>query len=504
MKLITLSDHPSEQEDKARQAREAQYQDACKTRDAAIAARAQRRQTSWRELRQAILALRPWAAILGLLAWATALMQAVPRLPTLSQPSAAEAIWASGKAGEVRVRERLSKLLGDEWVAMTGYLNRSGEIDLLLVGPTAVLGVEIKSLNGLVHCNGEQWVLDRFDRHGNLVERGVPIRDQKGRPPNQQIYMAADALQSFLASRGQQVPILRAVVLAHPASRVGHLVAPGVDFVGSIIDTTFDQGILSLLGQGAAKPALDVATLVALIQRDHDFHDRRRKAVGAVESMVPVPPVPQVSSSPPPSPLPGELCRELPRVVIAPSESAGDDGQGMPALMLRHSQSLQREVRALHASRGADRAGLDRVRRTVSGHLLSGARWTVLSAASGELGQGPEGALLERLIRECGESFDLGDRTLCAVVAPLAVRLRGMRHDGQGVCAGDASQFGLPSIVLANTIGAVKVCFGAPLYDTQTLLNTDASALRDRLLEIEAGTETEPPLLKQHWVCAEP
>ena len=48
--------------------------------------------------------------------------------------------------------------------------------------------------------------------------------------------------------------------------------------------------------------------------------------------------------------------------------------------------------------------------------------------------------LLERMIHECSEQFALEDRALCPVVVPLAVRLRGVRHAGQGVCVGDAGQ----------------------------------------------------------------
>jgi hypothetical protein len=425
-----------------------------------------------------------------------AMLQSVPRPPTLAPLSEAEAIWASGRAGELRVQERLSRLLGDEWVAVAGYLNRGGEIDLLLVGPTGVMGVEVKTINGVVHCNGQQWVRDRFDRYGNLVERGVPIRDRKGRAPNRQINEAADALQAFMASRGQEVKILRTVVLAHDASRVGTVIAPGVDFIGAINDAEFDSRLLALVGKGATSTGLtlNVDKLVTLVQRDHDFNARRREGRGATEVKDAAASVQQST----PQPL------ELPRVVVLPSHSADEDAQGMPALMQRHSIALRQDVRALHGSRGTDRAVLQRVRRAVSGHLMSGARWSVLSAAVGELGRGPEAQLLERMIQECGERFEFEDRTLCTVVAPVAVRLRGVRHAGQGVCSGDAGQFDLPSIKIAQAIDASKVRFGATLYDGQTLLGADPSVLRDRLLQIEAGDEQDQPTQKPHWVLAEP
>ena len=62
---------------------------------------------------------------------------------------------------------------------------------------------------------GDAWTRDRYDSHGNLMERKVPIRDKGGRGPSAQINESADRLQDFLSQRMGIERVYRAVVFAH-------------------------------------------------------------------------------------------------------------------------------------------------------------------------------------------------------------------------------------------------------------------------------------------------
>jgi hypothetical protein len=153
-------------------------------------------------------------------------------------------------------------------------------------------------------------------------------------------------------------------------------------------------------------------------------------------------------------------------------------------------------VKELHASRGSDRECDRRVRRTVSGYLQSGARWTVLSATGGGLEPGPERELLARVIAECRQVVELEDRTLHSIVVPMAVRLRSEVHASKCVSDGAPEMLSLPSALIPRAIGALKVAFGTRLYSGKDLLYADARNLRDLMLQVEAGVEHPETAIK--------
>jgi hypothetical protein len=79
-----------------------------------------------------------------------------------------EIVWASGNQGERRVSEFLSSQLSGDWVLISGYKNSKGEIDQILLGPRGIFAIEIKFLNGVIHCDGDLWQRDKYDKYGNL------------------------------------------------------------------------------------------------------------------------------------------------------------------------------------------------------------------------------------------------------------------------------------------------------------------------------------------------
>ncbi len=161
-------------------------------------------------------------------------------------------------------------MLGDDWVLMRGYCNRRGEIDHVLLGPPGLVAIESKHLNATVHCDGDSWRFEKFDRHGNLVAHGS-LSDRGGRSPSVQLNEPADLLEQFLGSRGNTVSILRVLLLTHPSSRRGRCRHPSVHVTTSA---------LALAGQLNDMPpvlgAAHRARIEELIARDHRYHESQR------------------------------------------------------------------------------------------------------------------------------------------------------------------------------------------------------------------------------------
>lgn len=494
MKIITLSDHSADQEKVERERREDIHREALAAWQAIVDSRARKLREHQEAIAAALREVQIRTAIANILQWISLFLASDPTQPTLAAPSDQEARWAGGQAGEQKVRACLGRLLGDEWVAIAGYFNRGGEMDLLVLGPWAVVAIEVKSLNGVVHCRRNQWTRDKFDRYGNLVERGLPVRDLKGRAPNQQINESANALESFLASRGHALKVRRAVVLAHDSSRLGDVSDPGVDFVGALRSNDFASRLGTLLVGGADHlgAGFDVDALVNLVQRDHAYHQRRKSARDEriPHGVVAERPV-QAEIS---------LANESSPPLVAPTRAA--ERHALSPFVLRQIQTLRRDVKELYASHGSDRECDRRVRQAVSGYLQSGARWTVLSATSGGLEPGPERDLLGSVIAECRQIVELEDRTLHAIVVPMAVRLRSEMHAGKGVSDVAREMLSLPSSVMARAIDALSVAFGTRLYAGKDLLYAEATNLRDLMLQIEAGTEHPEAGIKGAWVRA--
>jgi hypothetical protein len=163
-------------------------------------------------------------------------------------------------------------VLGDDWVLVRGYRNSGGEIDHLLLGPPGLMAIESKHLNATVHCNGDTWRFERFDRFGNLVAHGN-LGDRGGRSPSTQLNEPTDQLERFLRSRGSPVSILRAVLFTHPNARLGSIRHPTVHVATSALSLAAQLNEMPPLLRAAQR-----ARLEALIARDHHYHEARRPA----------------------------------------------------------------------------------------------------------------------------------------------------------------------------------------------------------------------------------
>jgi hypothetical protein len=192
------------------------------------------------------------------------------QLSAASRPTDDEEILKAGIAGEQRVARELGEQLNDDWTLVHGYRNGRGEIDHLLLGPSGLFAIEVKNNNATVSINADVWAADKFDRYGNHVEH-YPIEDRGGRSPSAQLNQPADALERFLGTRGQTLPIIRIVALAHARSRLG---AHKNLTVHVAVST---QEILRVVN--AQHDHLDArrrAAILSQIQHDHAFHETRR------------------------------------------------------------------------------------------------------------------------------------------------------------------------------------------------------------------------------------
>ena len=279
MRVVLLSDHPGDllkqarlRGDKQHQRAMAQYESALRRHKAEVrkveAARDQAR------------AARRWLAWLR---YVFAVRRAGRRAPTPPQPAGAptdeQRKLAAGIEGEQFVADELGRALGDDWVLLRGYKNSRGEIDHLLLGPKGLVAIEVKSINGTVHCEGDSWRVDKYDNYGNLVEQySIPStkslgdRGARHRSPSVQLNEPADALEDFLRSRGQDVGVLRVVLLAHPRSKVGTCRRATVNIFTRASEVT---RLVTKVRQ-PFDPATR-ARLEDLIIRDHRHHARRRR-----------------------------------------------------------------------------------------------------------------------------------------------------------------------------------------------------------------------------------
>ena len=201
--------------------------------------------------------------------------RSVPRPPVSAcRATDREEILAAGMTGEQIVAAEFGRVLGDDWTLLRGYKNRRGEIDHILLGPRGLVAIEVKHRNATVHCDGDDWWFDKYDRYGNLVEQGQRISDRRGRSPSVQLNEPTNELERFLRSRGRPVSMQRLVLLTHPRSRLGSTSNLTVHVA------TSTNWIISLLkgSQPAPHSRQELAELEHLIIRDHRFHEAKRPA----------------------------------------------------------------------------------------------------------------------------------------------------------------------------------------------------------------------------------
>lgn len=275
MRTIQLSDYPGEKLQAARQQRRASEEEALIRYEHALAQH-RARTAAARAARDEARVQRRWLPWLRGVVSAWAEQSRAPARPVFYRGTTdREQILAAGMTGEQLVANELGRVLGDDWVLLRGYRNRSGEIDHLLLGPRGLFAIEVKHRNATVRVNGDEWWFDKYDRFGNLVGQGR-ITDRGGRSPSRQVNDSADELQRFLNRRGQDVAIQRIIVLTHPRSKLGSHRNLTVA-VATSVDTVLDL----VNGSPTALQPAQIAELGHLVEQDHRFHVAHSSAVRA-------------------------------------------------------------------------------------------------------------------------------------------------------------------------------------------------------------------------------
>ena len=163
-------------------------------------------------------------------------------------------------------------MLDDDWIYLRGYRNNRGEIDGLLLGPTALFAIEGKHTAVKANCRCDDWWGEKLDKWGNTHDPCWLV-DGGGRSPSKQLNDAADALEQFLDRRLQRITISRIVLFTHPRAVSGTFESPTVDFITT---TTADVVALIETKPGVLSPTRRVR-LEKLITHDHRFHEQRRQ-----------------------------------------------------------------------------------------------------------------------------------------------------------------------------------------------------------------------------------
>ncbi len=178
----------------------------------------------------------------------------------------------AGVTGEDELIDRLTSL-SDDWTAYRGYVNRRGEADAVLVGPTGVWAIEVKYQNIHLKVDGDRWIKERI-RNGVRTEEAAT--DASDRTWARQVADVAERLQWWLDKNGQPIPVRSAVVITHPKATVKVRGQAEVDYVGTDIG--------DLLTRIRRQPdVLDAATrhtVGTLIARDHRHHEQQRTRPG--------------------------------------------------------------------------------------------------------------------------------------------------------------------------------------------------------------------------------
>ena len=298
MKKLRLSDYAVEAMAKARREREAIHNAAVREHEKIASQVWTERDESYNGFMKAANEGRIFSAVGNLCTWG--FKWATPIAPEPEEPGDGieERRFEAGIVGEQVVLDHVEAQLdaavlsvyveedrcdhefpGNTSVAISGYKNYKGEIDLLLMTPWGLAALEVKNVQGMVYNHGTNWFRDKYDRAGFIHEQAIPIADRGGRGPARQLSEPVEVLQRFLESRGVSVPIRRAIVLAHPQSFVG-----AIEFGFEPLEMVSHVGQLDVIAfcdiaNNPRKPCYndhEINTIADLIEQDHQFHASRQ------------------------------------------------------------------------------------------------------------------------------------------------------------------------------------------------------------------------------------
>lgn len=131
---VTLSDHTADQSSSAAAKREADFKAAREKYENAVASLMAKGESLKQALVNTWQARKYGAWFLSLFPRIGHAFSGFPAPPRMADASRDEVVWNAGGEGEQLVSDALRRVLNDEWVVVSGYKNRGGEIDKIIVG----------------------------------------------------------------------------------------------------------------------------------------------------------------------------------------------------------------------------------------------------------------------------------------------------------------------------------------------------------------------------------
>lgn len=186
--------------------------------------------------------------------------------PTVRQPSVKEQQAWAGETGEESLDDYLDEILGNEWLLVSGYCSRGGEIDRILLGPHGIAAFEVKSNKGTVYHKSGRWQVERTGRDG----KSLGWKDLS-RAPDAQITKAARPLEQWLKKNGINQPVVRVVLFTR--ATLGSLDNPDADYIATL--DGFDMR--RVLGSAPCLTADQVDLIRKLILSDHAYWERQQQ-----------------------------------------------------------------------------------------------------------------------------------------------------------------------------------------------------------------------------------
>ena len=168
----------------------------------------------------------------------------------------------AGLSGEKVVSDFLQRNLTWQWTIIEGFFGGKGEIDFVLIGPGGVFAIEVKNRNGVINCNGDDWSLTRPDGVT------VPLMDNGGRSPAQQINESAGWLETEQSKAGYAVKIPKAVIWSHPKARLGVITNMSIQYL-ILLGSSAPGYFHKYLALGTALTGDRISSIVGVIRRIH-------------------------------------------------------------------------------------------------------------------------------------------------------------------------------------------------------------------------------------------
>ncbi len=420
-------------------------------------------------------------------------------VPAISATTERERILEAGAAGQRTVVEHLAARLDDRWVALNGYLNFKGEVDIVLIGPGCIACIEVKTLNAEVTVDGDEWRRQFRGRNGHAMGAQTLVVDQGGRSPARQVNEPADHLHQWLKRHGIDLTIRRWVVLAHSNSRIGPVRNLTVDAVMRADELDIER----LLGMPHAVLLAPeaVGRVRQLVERDHQHHTRRRTSAS--------------NAGPKSAAVAAQEAGDGPAVAghdpgthegkkSAPTFEVDQGSEAAASLHRRRVVQLAVRARRLVETEGRDEAEADKLRKAIAHDLLVRSEPTETPDLLEELKYEPAAELVLRVIDEVRQAFDLDDRFLLAFAIPVGIRLRRFGNHPVERSAATEGSLDFLSHRLRGYLGVQRMVFDKRLYSLTDLASVRPKDWLRYLSDLEANVDNAVPVVEQLTVRGRP